>query len=267
MEIETLRQMQNTLIALSVDAIGRKTRWERFKSIPPDERVSLVNSELIPDPEYPESAAGLSLADQKVTQLKPGSAAAHPDLVGAIDAHGKIKEQLDIQFRGYESVAGNCLQGSRSSRRGTEEPAGQAKVDQILSARERMRPFEEAAQKREDEQRFLTTLKLTLRQREIDFQVPKKTIEILNTAEPPRLPSRPNLALNLTFAFLFGGVFARGGGGVARVFRHELSQCGDVETRLRLPVLGVIPFTARAVGRSGVKIRRNSNLIVCCTRT
>ena len=32
-EIETLRQMQNTLIALSVDAIGRRTRWERFKSI------------------------------------------------------------------------------------------------------------------------------------------------------------------------------------------------------------------------------------------
>jgi len=34
MEIETLRQMQNSLIALSVDAIGRRTRWERFKSIP-----------------------------------------------------------------------------------------------------------------------------------------------------------------------------------------------------------------------------------------
>src|ERR1051325_2821318 len=47
MEIETLRQMQNTLIALSVDAIGRKTRWERFKSIPSDERLNLVNSELI----------------------------------------------------------------------------------------------------------------------------------------------------------------------------------------------------------------------------
>src|SRR5262249_39995197 len=49
MEIDRLRQMQNTLIALSVDAIGRKTRWERFKAIPPDDRASLVNSELIPD--------------------------------------------------------------------------------------------------------------------------------------------------------------------------------------------------------------------------
>jgi succinoglycan biosynthesis transport protein ExoP len=49
MEIETLRQMQNSLIALSVDAIGRKTRWERFKAIPVEDRLSLVNSELIQD--------------------------------------------------------------------------------------------------------------------------------------------------------------------------------------------------------------------------
>ena len=61
-----------------------------------------------------------------------------------------------------------------------------AKIDQILSAREKMRPFEEAAQKLDDETRLSTTLKLTLRQREIDFQVPKKTIEILNTAEAAR---------------------------------------------------------------------------------
>ena len=56
----------------------------------------------------------------------------------------------------------------------------------------------------EDEQRLLTTLKLTLRQREIDFQVPKKTIEILNTAEAARFASKPNWALNILFAFAFG---------------------------------------------------------------
>jgi uncharacterized protein involved in exopolysaccharide biosynthesis len=49
MEIENLRQMQNSLMALRVDAIGRKTRWERFRSIPPGDRRNLVNSELIAD--------------------------------------------------------------------------------------------------------------------------------------------------------------------------------------------------------------------------
>ena len=49
MEIDRLRQMQNSLIALRVDTIGRKTRWERIKDIPFEERLTLVNSELIQD--------------------------------------------------------------------------------------------------------------------------------------------------------------------------------------------------------------------------
>ena len=104
MEIETLRQMQNTLIALSVDAIGRKTRWERFKSIPTEDRVSLVNSELIPDQNIQNLLQTYLVADQKVTQLKPRLGEAHPDLVSAVDARVKIREQLDGQLRGYESA-------------------------------------------------------------------------------------------------------------------------------------------------------------------
>ncbi|MGH7947202.1 MAG: GumC family protein, partial [Opitutaceae bacterium] len=206
MEIETLRQMQNTLIALSVDAIGRKTRWERFKSIPAGERVSLVNSELIPDQNIQNLLQACLVADQKVTQLKPRLGAAHPDLIAAVDAHLKIKDQMDVQLRGYETSLEIAYKEADARVAELKSQLAQAKVDQILSARERMRPFEEAWQKLEDEQKLLTTLKLTLRQREIDFQVPKKTIEILNTAEAPRRPSRPNLTLNLTFAFLFGGV-------------------------------------------------------------
>ena len=251
MEIETLRQMQNTLIALSVDAIGRKTRWERFKSIAPEERISLVNSELIPDQNIQNLLQAYLMADQKVTQLKPRLGEAHPDLVSAVEGRAKIKEQLDVQLRGYESALEIAYKESDARVAELKNQLAQAKVDQILSARERMRPFEEAAQKLDDEQRLLTTLKLTLRQREIDFKVPKKTIEILNTAEPARFPSRPNWVLNLTFAFLFGGVFAVGVAVLLEYFDTSFRNVADVETRLRLPVLGVIPFTRDPLGRTG----------------
>ena len=210
MEIETLRQMQNTLIALRVDAIGRKTRWERFKSIAPGDRLNLVNSELIPDQNIQNLLQAYLVGDQRVTQLKARLGEAHPDLVSAIDNRAKIKEQLDGQLRGYESSLEIAYKEAEARVAELERQLDRAKIGQILSARERMRPFEEAAQKLDDEQRLLTTLKLTLRQREIDFQVPKRTIEILNTAEPARFPGKPNWALNLTAAFLFGSVFAVG---------------------------------------------------------
>jgi succinoglycan biosynthesis transport protein ExoP len=248
MEIETLRQMQNTLIALSVDAIGRKTRWERFKAIPPNERLNLVNSELIPDQNIQNLLQAYLIADQKVAQLKGRLGEAHPELVSAVENRAKIKEQLEAQLRGYESSLEIAYKEADARVAELKSQLAQAKVDQILSAREKMRPFEEAAQRLDDETRLLTTLKLTLRQREIDFQVPKKTIEILNTAEPARFASRPSWPLNIIFALLFGGIFSVGVAVVLEYFDTSFRTVSDVETRLGLPVLGVIPFEASGIG-------------------
>ncbi len=248
-EIESLRQMQNTLIALSVDAIGRKTRWERFKSIPPEERLNLVNSELIPDQNIQNLLQAYLIADQKVTQLKGRLGEAHPDLVSATENRAKIKEQLDAQLRGYESSLEIAYKESEARVAELKNQLAAAKVEQILSAREKMRPFEEVAQKLDDETRLLTTLKLTLRQREIDFQVPKKTIEILNTAEPGHRPIRPSWPMNLMFSFLFGSVFAVGVAVALEYFDTSFRNVSDVESRLGLPVLGVIPFTADSAAR------------------
>jgi succinoglycan biosynthesis transport protein ExoP len=242
MEIENLRQMQNSLIALRVDAIGRKTRWERFRGIPAGDRRNLVNSELITDPNIQNLLQAYLVADQNLARLKGRLGEAHPDLIAAVDASQKIGEQLDRQLAGYESSLEISFKEAEARVIELERQLAQAKVDQILSARERMRPFEEAASKLEDEQRLLTTLKLTLRQREIDFQVPKKTIEILNTAEPPRFASKPNWALNMLFAGVFGLILGVGAAVLVEYFDTSFRNVSDVETKLNLPVLGVIPF-------------------------
>lgn len=242
-EIETLRQMQNSLIALSVDAIGRKTRYERFKSIPTEDRANLVNSELIQDPNIQNLLQAYLLSDQNVTKLRPRLGEAHPDLIAAVDSRAKIREQLDAQLRGYES--GLEIAYKEADARVTElkSQLAQAKVDQILSARDRMRPFEESAQKLDDETRLLSTLKVTLRQREIDFQVPKRTIEILNHAEPARHPSKPSWQLNLLFAVLFGTVLGVGTAVLIEYFDTSFRNVAEVESRIQRAVLGVIPFS------------------------
>jgi polysaccharide biosynthesis transport protein len=251
MEIETLRQMQNSLIALRVDAIGRKTRWERFRSIPIEDRMGLVNSELIPDQNIQNLLQAYLIADQKVTQLKGRLGEAHPDLVAAIENRAKIKEQLESLLRGYESGLESAYKEAEARVDELENQLAKAKVDQILSARDRMRPFEEAAQRLEDETRLYTTLRLTLRQREIDFQVPKRTIEILNTAEPARRPSRPSFLLNSITSIVFGFVLAVGVALTLEYFDTSLRDVADIEERLKIPVLGVIPHVKDPMGSDG----------------
>jgi capsular exopolysaccharide synthesis family protein len=111
-----------------------------------------------------------------------------------------------------------------------------------------MRPFEEAAQRLDDETRLYTTLRLTLRQREIDFQVPKRTIEILNTAEPARRPSRPSFLLNSITSIVFGLVLAVGVALTLEYFDTSLRDVADIEERLKIPVLGVIPHQREPMG-------------------
>ena len=250
MEIETLRQMQNSLIALRVDAIGRKTRWERFRNIPSEERIALVNSELIPDQNIQNLLQAYLVADQKVTQLKSRLGEAHPDLVAAIENRAKMKEQLEGLLRGYESGLENSYKEAEARVDELQSQLDKAKVDQILSARDRMRPFEEAAQRLDDETRLYTTLRLTLRQREIDFQVPKRTIEILNTAEPARRSSKPSLLLNGIASFVFGLVLAVGLALALVYFDTSLREVADIEDRLKVPVLGVIPHNRDPMGPS-----------------
>ncbi|MCF7688943.1 MAG: polysaccharide biosynthesis tyrosine autokinase [Cephaloticoccus sp.] len=242
MEIETLRQMQNSLIALSVDAIGRKTRWERFKSIPVEDRINLVNAELIQDPNIQNLLQAYLMADQTVSKLKDRLGANHPELISAEGNLKKIREQLDAQLGGYESSLEISYKEAEARVAELKNQLSQAKVDQILSARDRMRPFEEAAQKLEDETRLLTTLKLTLRQREIDYQVPKRTIEILNIAEAPIRPSRPSWPLNISFAVIFGLILGVGVSVLLEYFDTSFRTVTDIETKLGLPALGVIPL-------------------------
>ncbi len=243
MEIETLRQMQNSLIALRVDAIGRKTRWERFHGIRSEDRRNLVNAELIQDPNIQNLLQAYLVGDQNVTKLKGRLGENHPDLISMIENRDKILDQLDNQLRGYETSLEMAYKEADARVTELERQLGQAKVDQILSARDRMRPFEEAASKLDDEQRLQTTLKLTLRQREIDFQVPKKTIEILNHAEPSRRASKPNWPLNLLFAFVFGSILGIGTAVLVEYFDTSFRNVADVESKLALAVLGVIPFS------------------------
>jgi succinoglycan biosynthesis transport protein ExoP len=248
MEIETLRQMQNSLIALRVDAIGRKTRWERFRSIPIEDRMGLVNSELIPDQNIQNLLQAYLIADQKVTQLKARLGEAHPDLISAIENRAKIKEQLEALLRGYESGLESAYKEAEARVDELESQLAKAKVEQILSARDRMRPFEEAAQRLDDETRLYTTLRLTLRQREIDFQVPKRTIEILNTAEAARRPSRPSFLLNSVASIIFGLVLAVGVALTLEYFDTSLRDVADIEERLKVPVLGVVPYNRDPMG-------------------
>ena len=125
MEIDRLRQMQNSLIALRVDAIGRKTRWERFKDIPADERLTLVNSELIQDANIQNLLQAYLVADQNVTRAEGAARRGAPRFGGRRRKPRQDPGAARRAVAGLREGARDLLQGGGGARRRAGGPAGE----------------------------------------------------------------------------------------------------------------------------------------------
>jgi polysaccharide biosynthesis transport protein len=80
-------------------------------------------------------------------------------------------------------------------------------------------------------------------------------ITVLDPAERPNMPSRPNAVLNLLFGLALGLMFGVGTAAVLENVDTSLKTPADVESALSLPTLGVIP-DFRRVGTEDLAARR-----------
>ncbi|MDM7957518.1 polysaccharide biosynthesis tyrosine autokinase [Blastomonas sp.] len=70
-------------------------------------------------------------------------------------------------------------------------------------------------------------------------------ISVVDEAKLPEIPSSPNLLNNLLLALLMGGVIAAGAVFAAEQIADHISDPDQVEARLGLPLLGIVPSTEK----------------------
>ena len=240
LEIENLRQIERTLTSLRVDAIARKTRWERFKEVPVSARMNLINSELISDPTLQNLMQAYLMSDQQYVRMKGQFGEAHPQYISSQANLKKIREQLTSLLDGYEKSLEIAYSESQSRVFALEEQLDTARLKQIETASSKMRLFEEAVEKLRDEENLQKAFRLNLRQREIDFQVPKRTVEILNRAIPPDRAYRPSWLINIGLSIVLGSIFSIGFAFLREFSDTSFRSVEDIERLLNLPILGVV---------------------------
>lgn len=246
-EVETLRQMERTLSALKVDAMARRTRYERIREIPLEERFRVINAELVPDRNIQDLLQAYLVAEQDVVLLSQRLGEQHPDLIGARETRAHLRRQLDALLIGYEKSLEIAWQESQSRVDAMEEQLGISRKQQIESAGSRLRPFEDAMKRLEDSEYLLRSMRNSLREREVDFQVPARASELLQAANPPLRPSKPNWFLNVLLALVMGSLLGVGAAYLMEFFDTSLRTVDDIERKLSLSVLGVVGRTANLV--------------------
>lgn len=241
LEFENIRNLQNQLTSLRVDMIGRKSRWEQFAEIPMEEKLRLVNNELIADTNIATLLNSYLNLEQDFTNLREQLGDNHPNQIATAAELRKIRSQLEGQLAGYEKSLEIGFREAQARVRAMEEEIEAARVSQIDLASGDLRQFEEAVNKLRDEEAILRTMRNLLATRIADAEVPRRPTEILNTAVAPRDPSRPNWVLFLGIALVGGTALAFGTAFILELFDTSLRTVEDIERRVGYPILGVVP--------------------------
>lgn len=239
-ELETVRLLERGFLNAQVDAIAQRTRWEQFAAIPEDERIRLANSQMIKDTNIIQLMEAFLIAEQNFTQLRGRLGEKHPDFIGSRDTMQTMRMQLIGLLEGYEKALEMTYRESEARMLSIEAQLQKARVASIRAETDRMRPFEDAVNRLEYAEQVMKGFELTLRQREIDFTVPKRTIEVLNPAVPPKRADSPKVVLNVAVAAVFGLVLGLGCAFLSEFIDTSFRTVDDMERMLDLPILGVV---------------------------
>ncbi|KAF0093344.1 MAG: exopolysaccharide tyrosine-protein kinase [Puniceicoccaceae bacterium 5H] len=247
-EVEALRQLERTLVNLRVEALARKTRWEQFASVAPEDRLAVVNDELVTDQNIQQLAQAYLVQQQEVERLRSQLGEKHPELASRVAKLRVLREQLDDLLAGYEKALKIGYLEAQARVTALEDELARARQEQIDTAGEKYRVFDDAVKDLREAETVLRSMRLQLRQREIELQVPKRTIELLNLAAPPAKAGRPNWALNLSLAGFLGLLLGSAGALLLEKADGSFRQVEELEGRLEVPVLGVVAREARLIG-------------------
>src|SRR5207244_8843483 len=119
-----------------------------------------------------------------------------------------------------------------------ESELDEARKSSLTLEGEKFLPFRNAQREEEDETRSYQALKSRIEQVSIETEVPRSPVEVIDRAEAPRSPAKPNLWLNTTLGAVVGLLL-----GVSLTFLLEfldtsIKKMEDIERFLNLPVLG-----------------------------
>lgn len=220
----------------------------RANRIAAEARLQALNSKpLLTDRETLQNSAVQTL----FTQRAEVEARLQDELTRRLDGHPAV-QQLRARLKVVNSQLNQAAQNMRDAARADFEAASatesqlQAQVDALKSAtlaeQDRAVQYNLLALEAETNRALYDGLLQRYKELNAAAGISTSNIAIIDRADPPAGPSSPNLFKNLAFALLGGLGLAALASFLRSQFDDIVRVPEDVESKLDLPLLGVVPF-------------------------
>lgn len=230
-----LNDLQRELSAARGDRIGKQSKYEMASSSPPEALPDVLD-----DTSLRESYRSLADLEARLANLRTTFTSNHPEVK-------RVEAQVASMEKSLARVRANILRRIRNEyaaaqrRENLLETAYQAQARLVSSKAEETAKYTLLRREVEATRTLYDTLQQRLKEASIAAALRASNIRVVDAAEAPAGPYKPNVA---RFSFL-GLLFGLFGGVAFAVFRERadrtLQDPGDITYYLGLNELGVLP--------------------------
>ena len=233
---ETLQQLNAAAAQATADRITAQNSWEAIANQP-------INSipQVLQNPAYSQLVRERAVAEARLAEERTRHLDDHPN-VQALQAQ---VNQIDSQIQQVgNSIKQSVELGYRAVRERENEIKSQVTEVRDFALDEQDRGVQYNVLKRvaETDRALYNTLLTRFNELSATAGATSNNVSLVDAAQVPRDPSSPNLIINMLVALLGGLMFAAGFVFLREQFDEVLRTPDDVERKLGIPLLGLIPM-------------------------
>ena len=236
LDVETARlnELSSQAIMLQGIASDAGSRQAQAKGASADKMQEVLNSPVIG-----ALKADVSRADARLQELRARLGESHPQVVETKANIAALQARIDAETL---RVTGGVGVSDRIARQREAEVRAALNAQRALVLRMKAVRDDGAVLMRDVEiaQRSFDAVTGRLNQTTLESQSTQSSVNLLNAAEPPILPSSPKILLNTLVAILLGALLAIGGSVLLELLNRRVRSTEDVSTVLGLPLLGTL---------------------------
>lgn len=204
-------------------------------------RLRDVLPSIVPDSALTGMLDQLREAQRKKNSLLVDYSPSNPTVVRVQSLIETLESQINDRIAGIMAGLSTELGTTKASLDSLILQVEAAKTNDFYNAI-KFQPYYDEKRKLGDMLDTLKMLNLKITSMEVDLKIPTTTmVQLTETAEPSKIPVKPNKTLNIVLGLIFGLVMGVGLAFFIEYLDTSVKTIDDVERTFQAPVLGVIP--------------------------
>ncbi len=245
-----LQQMEADRIAARVDMLTRKARLDQLEALEGDELMN-ASAYMVNDPSLLNLRRQLVETEVQLQLILETLAENHPEVRKLSAAIAELRSKLTDALGGLKTGVRTDYLVAKTRFEALDEELSEVRRSDIEDQKDKYLPFERAERNLMVQQELLNALRARFTQKNVEMELPRTMVSIVDRAERPDRPVRPRVVLNIVLSVIVG---LGAGVGLAYFIEYldtSVKTVDDVERYLGLPVVGIIPQKVRSLAEEG----------------